>query len=347
MVHTEANRHITVVVTGCNGYIGSNLTKSLCELGFNVRGTVRSLKELRKIKHMRSLCTRNPPILYTADLNTKGSFEQAFTGADYVVHTASPFFNHRRVKSAEKELIEPAVNGTIDIMEEAHKAGVKRLVLTSSGQAIMDASNPPTDGKIYSEQDWNENTLPCYTRSKVLAERAAWDFSKSHVDKPELVSILPGFCIGPPVSGRTDSESINIISNLLNGRMKYGSPPICIGYVDVRDVVNAHIEAMLRPAAKNNRYLCQLTSQYTFLELSNLLREETDYFQHFSLPTKYLAYTKPPVPSKRYHVNITKTEKELGITLRPAIDSLIDMANALVEYGIVKPPPSNRPKSRL
>ena len=95
-------RRTTVVVTGCSGYIGSCLTKKLCELGFNVRGTVRSLHESRKIDHLRDLCPLNPPILYSADLNIRGSFERAFYGATYVLHTASPFFKHSRVKDPKK-----------------------------------------------------------------------------------------------------------------------------------------------------------------------------------------------------------------------------------------------------
>ena len=331
------NRRTTVVVTGCSGYIASCLTKKLCELGYNVRGTVRSLNESRKIDHLRNLCPHNPPILYTADLSEKGSFAKAFADAQYVMHTASPFYNHRRVKSAEKELIEPAVNGTMDIMNEAHKAGVKRVVYTSSGVTVIDTSTPPPDGKIYNENDWNENEHASYPRSKVLAEKAAWKFAKEHPDKPEFVSVLPGFTLGPPASKRTDSESITTISNLLKGRMKHGSPPACIGCVDVRDVIDAHIEAMLRPEAKNNRYLCQSTYRYTFLEMADLIRESDD-FKNYPMPTKYMANMEPPIPSKRHQVNIDKIQNELGITLRPVKESLIDMANALVEGGMVKLP---------
>ena len=337
-------RRTTVVVTGCSGYIGSCLTKKLCELGFNVRGTVRSIHESRKIDHLRDLCPLNPPILYTADLNIKGSFERAFDGATYVLHTASPFFKHSRVKDPKKELIEPAVNGTLDVMEEARKAGVKRVVITSSANAVTDTSCAPIAEKVYDEKDWNPTTRPSYALSKVLAEKAAWKFSSEHPCAPELVSILPGFTVGPPASKRNDSESIRLIRNLLEGHMKHGSPPMSFGCVDVREVVDAHVNAMLTPTAKQQRYLCQSAHRHTFLEMANMLRDTAD-FKGYPLPKKYMANMKPAHPSKRHQISSEKIQIQLGIKLRPLKDSLVDMAKTMLEFGIIVDPSKTQKKN--
>lgn len=334
---TSDHTRTTVVVTGCSGYIASCLTKKLCSLGFNVRGTVRSLHESRKIDHLRDLCPLNPPILYSADLNIRGSFEQAFYGATYVVHTASPFFKHSRVKDPKRELIEPAVKGTLNVMEEAHKAGVKRVVMTSSANAVIDISSVPAAGKTYNEKDWNPTTHPSYALSKILAEKAAWKFSSEHPNAPELVSILPGFTVGPPVSKRTDSESIRLISNLLEGRMKHGSSPMSFGCVDVREVVDAHIKAMLLPAAKQQRYLCQSVHRHTFLEMANMLRGTAD-FKSYPLPEKYMANMKPQHPSERHQISNEKIQNQLGVNVRPLKESLVDMAKTMLELGIIDPP---------
>ncbi len=125
------------VVTGASGYIASMLVKQLCDRGFTVRGTVRSLSDKVKVQHLGRVCSSEQLTLHEADLLVDGSFRNVIAGADIVFHTASPFFTSG-FSNAQAELIDPAVNGTRNVISTAIASGVKRIVLTSSMAAIAE-----------------------------------------------------------------------------------------------------------------------------------------------------------------------------------------------------------------
>jgi dihydroflavonol-4-reductase len=242
----------TVAVTGAAGYIASHLISQLLQEGYRVHGTVRSLKKEESYAHLKKLPgAAERLVLFEADLLAPGAFDASFAGAEYVFHTASPFAMN--VKDAQKDLVDPAVRGTISAMEAASKAGtVKRVVLTSSMAAITDE---PENDKILSEKDWNEKSTldrnPYYF-SKMLAEKAGWKYIEEKKPSFDLVVINPFIVIGPSI-GPAVSESNQMFLDLLNG-VYPGIMNLTWGFVDVRDVARAHILA-LRPNA-SGRYLC-------------------------------------------------------------------------------------------
>ena len=93
-------------------------------------------------------------------------------GATYLIHTASPF-PVEAPKDAKKEVIDPAVNGTLYACRAAAKHGVKRIVLTSSVVSIM--HSPDRNRTMINEETWTSvpHADP-YSQSKTLAEKAAW-----------------------------------------------------------------------------------------------------------------------------------------------------------------------------
>jgi dihydroflavonol-4-reductase len=241
-----------VAVTGASGYIASHLIAQLLEQGDKVRGTVRSLKKTESFAHLTKLPGASERLeLFEADLLAEGAFDKAFQGAEYVFHTASPFAMN--VKDAQKDLVDPAVRGTVAALEACVKAGtVRRVVLTSSMAAITDE---PNSDYVLSEKDWNEkSTLDRnpYYYSKMLAEKAGWKFIEEKKRNFDLVVINPFIVIGPSI-GPTVSESNQMFLDLLNGTYP-GIMNLTWGFVDVRDVAKAHILA-LQPNAKG-RYLC-------------------------------------------------------------------------------------------
>ena len=121
-----------VAVTGVSGYIGSEVVKQLLEKGYTVRGTVRSKSNTSKVQHLLTLSDALPGTLelFEADLLKAGDFDEVVRGADFVLHTASPFFTES--SDPQKDLIDPAVNGTSNVLTAAGKAGIKRVVVTSS-----------------------------------------------------------------------------------------------------------------------------------------------------------------------------------------------------------------------
>ncbi|QRW06157.1 3-beta hydroxysteroid dehydrogenase/isomerase family protein [Ceratobasidium sp. AG-Ba] len=112
-----------------------------------------------------------------------GAFDEAVRGVNAVIHTASPCTFEA---NDPKELINPAVNGTLGVLKsiEKHAPQIRRVIYTSSTATIVDPSKPP--GTIYTDDDWNTYSLEqvekkgkdagndMYRASKILAEKAAW-----------------------------------------------------------------------------------------------------------------------------------------------------------------------------
>jgi dihydroflavonol-4-reductase len=244
-----------VLVTGASGFIALHTIKQLLERGYRVRGTVRSLKDKSKNEPLTSLPHAAERLeLVEADLNKPESFIPAVAGVEYVLHIASPYVLN--VTDAQKDLVDPAVNGTVSVLQAAYDAGtVKRVVLTSSCAAISDSFDP---SKVYTEADWNEMsslTRNPYYYSKTLAEKAAWKFVEEKSDKFDLVVINPFIVLGPALIPTQINESVHFYKQLLNGEMSIGGLDLYFGIVDVRDVALAHITAMETPTAKG-RYIC-------------------------------------------------------------------------------------------
>ena len=255
-----------VLITGVSGYIGSYVCKIFLEHGgFDVSGTVRSLGNVDKIQPLRDGYGEDlfsQLELVEADLMDKESIMTAAEGCEYIVHTASPVCDLSTVYENEDEIIQPAVDGTLAVMKAAQKNKVKKVVITSSTAAV--AFDLESD-KIFTEEDWtdiNAERLPTYLKSKTLAERAAWEFIAELPDdeKMKLVAINPGIVTGPTIS--TSSESINLGKNLLLGIMPM-LPKLKISFVDIRNVSQAHLEAVLRDEADNKRFiLCAETRDF-------------------------------------------------------------------------------------
>ena len=187
-----------ILVTGASGYIASHIVKKLLEKSFRVRGTVRSLKDEKKVAPLRKLVP-NPKHeleLVEADLLKEETWINAVKGCTYVLHTASPFPNSS--PKDENELINPAVNGTLYVLRACVQDGVKikRVVLTSSIAAIAGANFE--QNRTYTEKDWPKvEALDPYSKSKTMAEKSAWDFleqrKKNNLPCFELAVINPGY----------------------------------------------------------------------------------------------------------------------------------------------------------
>ena len=212
-----------VAVTGASGYVASELVKQLLEAGYTVHGTVRS-KGSDSSKHLSHEGLGVDPgkgklVLFEADLLTENSFDDAFRDAVCVFHTASPFLTNK-VADPAKELIEPAVRGTENVLGSVVKSpATKFVVLTSSVVSIYGKRVP---GKVYTSDDWNEDaTLEenPYPLSKVTAERRAWEIQKEHAQKFSMCTVNPGLVMGPSLSGRSNDGSVSFFKRLVGGEM--------------------------------------------------------------------------------------------------------------------------------
>jgi dihydroflavonol-4-reductase len=239
-----------VLVTGASGFIASHIVDQLLSAGYRVRGTVRSPSS-SKHAHLTALPGALDRLeLVGADLLTPHAFDEAVAGCEYVLHTASPY--QLDVADPQRDLVDPAVNGTLSVLESCMRSGsVRRVVLTSSGAAITDRAN----GHVNTEGDWNTGsslTRNPYYFSKTLAEQTAWSFLEQGGIGFDLVAVNPFYVIGPSL-GPEMNTSHSFFTGSTNGTV----PAILAlewPLVDVRDVAGAHVLAMERPAARG-RYV--------------------------------------------------------------------------------------------
>ncbi len=256
-----------VLVTGGSGFIGGHTVKRLLDDGHQVRTTVRSLQREAQVRATLD-ATENAQLTFAAaDLTSDSGWAAAVADCDYVLHVASPFPPAK--PKDENEIIAPAVDGTLRVLNAARQAGVRRVVVTSSFAAI--GYSPKPSGLPYDETDWTDPVGQApYIKSKTLSERAVWDFAARYPDGPQLSVINPVGVFGP-VLGQDFSTSIGIIKALLDG-----VPPILprasFAVVDVRDVADLHLRAMTHPAAAGERFLAAAGQPLTMPEIAAILR---------------------------------------------------------------------------
>lgn len=282
-----------VLVTGASGFLAIHVVKVLIEKGFFVRGTVRSPA---KGEYLKKLFGDKLELVVIEDMQAPGAYNKAVVGVDAVEHVASPFtFSERDPNS----LIKPAVAGTLGILESVKKFGptVKRVVITSSTVAVT--TNFVDKSYIYTEADWNQPAVDVvteqganapnnlkYPASKVLAERAAWDFVEKNKGEIgfDVTTVCPPWVFGPILHEVRDKASLNESTQYLIGLLdpKYESKgddallKSLGAYTDVRDVANIHVEVLFKEAAGNERYL-SVAGGFTVQSIYNSLNEEPKF----------------------------------------------------------------------
>ena len=188
-----------VLVTGASGYIATHIVKLLLEKGYRVRGTVRSLKDEKKVGPLKRLAVnaKHPLELVEADLTSEKGWAEAVKDCDYVMHTASPV--PTKIPKDENETIRPAVDGVLNVFRACtlESSKVKRVVLTSSIAAVVGENY---ESRVYTERDFGDPEISHgYVKSKILSETAAWKFVTERRAKGlkcfELSVINPGLVV--------------------------------------------------------------------------------------------------------------------------------------------------------
>ena len=273
----EIDRSKPVLVTGGTGYLASWIIKKLLEQGSVVNATVREPSNIQKISHLTALADASDGQLklFKSDLLDSGSFDEAMRDCELVIHTASPFFV-TGIKDPQEQLIRPAREGTRNVLESANRtATVKRVVLTSSVVAVYgdNADIALAPGGVFTETEWNVTSSSAhqpYAYSKTIAEKEAWAIATEQ-NRWDLLTINPGWILGPSVSKRRDSLSINTMVQLGDGTFKTGVPELHNGLVDVRDVASAHIKAGYTPRASGRHIV--VSGEARLLDIANVLRK--------------------------------------------------------------------------
>ncbi|RIH67002.1 aldehyde reductase [Mariniphaga sediminis] len=276
-----------VLLTGITGFVGLHTAIQLLKKNYEVVGTLRNINRADTIKKIITKHTypeTQKLSFEEADLTDKNIWKKLTADVDFVQHIASPF--PRELPKDENELIIPAYEGTLNILEAASAANVKRVVLTSSMAAVAYGKEKKQRSGTFNESHWTNDTnkkdTTPYFRSKTIAEKAAWDFMNQEKNGLELSTICPGAILGP-VLGKDFGTSANIVIKMLDGSFP-ALPDIGFEIVDVRSVADLLIRAMEVPEAANERFI----GSAGFLKLRTVAQMLKEAYPEKKIPSKVL-----------------------------------------------------------
>ncbi len=339
----------TVLVTGGTGFVGIHCILQLLQQGYRVKTTIRSLSKMNDVIEMLKvggIQDFEKIDFIETDLTIDRNWDKAMENCTYVMHVASPIF--LRIPDHEDEMIKPAVEGTIRVLKAAKKAGVKRVIMTSNFGAIGYSHKDKTT--LITEKEWTdpaERGLSPYNKSKVLAERAAWDFIESEGGDLELSVINPMGIFGPSLSPVL-SSGFGLLQKLIDGSMK-ALPNINLGIVDVRDVADLHIRAMEYPEAGGQRFLALSGGTMSLIDISRLIKKEMpdfakkaslklvpDWIIRISAIFSKQAKSILPLVGVYRNASNDKAKRMLNWKPRSNEEALLSAVESMIKWGAVK-----------
>lgn len=326
----------TVLVTGGTGFVAGWCIIQLLERGYAVRTTVRDPGKEQRVRAVVGAANGERLSVVVADLNADEGWDAAVAGCDYVLHVASPLGG-----AAAADLIAPARDGTLRVLRAAVKAGVKRVVMTSAAAA---ARPPLTSDRASDETVWSDPQDPqfdAYRVSKILAERAAWEFVAREGKDTVLTTILPGAVFGPILTAE-NLGSVQIIQGMLKGRPG-ALPRLGFWIVDVRDLADLHIAAMTAAAAAGQRFIA--AGEFMWMEdIAKTLRAQLgeagakiasrrlpDFVVRLLLPFMSNLRSLAPLLGRRFALTTDKARRTLAFAPRAAATTLLDCAQSLLD----------------
>ncbi|KAJ3514445.1 hypothetical protein NLJ89_g2377 [Agrocybe chaxingu] len=346
-----------VLVTGVTGFIATQVALTFLDEGYSVRGSVRSADKGAEWIALFPQHKAKFEYVVVADMTLAGAFNDAVKGVDYIAHVASPAFWGQG--DNEKDILLPAINGTKNLVEATKiEPKIKRVVFTSSLAAVINPALPADT--LHTPDEWNpmtyeeakNQTTPMfvYRASKALAEKTFWEYIEK--EKPTWAGsvIAPWYvkqffvgaldmdlpmdsgCFGPPLQKITSLAGLNVsvkyLWNMADGTFKNGVPaigfPVCS---DVRDVALAHVRAVERDAAKNQRYLV-IANHYNPDMAVEVIGRAHPELKDNRLPPVDPVKIKQLIP---FNVDTSKTQKDLGIVYTPFEKTIVDTVDYLLE----------------
>jgi nucleoside-diphosphate-sugar epimerase len=311
-----------------------------------VRASVRDLAKAPAAR--AAICGVTDPgnrlSFHALTLTSDDGWDAAVEGCDYVLHVASPL--GVADPKDPNELIVPAREGARRALGAAIRAKVKRVVLTSSVAATN--RGELTRDWTADETVWTDPDMPrlsVYAKSKTLAERAAWEMIHAQTGDTELATVNPALVLGPVMS-RDFSDSVQVVERLLSGRVP-GLPRLGFNIVDVRDVAELHVRAMIDADSAGERYIAAGAFAW-MADIATLLRDRLDE-KAAKVPTrrvpdlvirlaglfdKDLGSVAPGLGHK-HDFSSAKAQRSLAWTPRPLEETIIDCANSLIARGAV------------
>jgi len=319
----------SVVVTGANGFIASNVVSNLLKKGYRVNGTLRNVDDPKNnyLKGMDRLKLFSIP-----DISQYHGFDEAFAGVDYVVNAAAPL-PFGDLSDPENQLIKPAVNGVRNAFNAALKAKAKKFIHISSIVAVNGDQRKKDPDHIWTSNDWNE--LPDnhpYTKSKIESEKVLWKLAEGHPEI-DVTCILPSVTLGNLMDSNSVS-SLSFIQNIISGEYIKNPKPMDdlmglegFGFINVSDVSDSVLKSLENPFAKGKRFMLTSERDTSFTEMTTVLRE--------LYPELNIEYNDRHIPLKEVSSDISDTTQLLGRGLINLKDTLRESVESLKKFNLL------------
>lgn len=351
----------TLCVTGASGFIGSHIVKQALESGYRVRGTVRDASNTEKYGWLTKLAegVKGKLGLFSADLMKPGSFDSAVDGCEYVCHVASVV--DLQPKDPQKEVVDPAVEGTRNVFNSILKAKkAKKVAITSSYYAVIDQQ--AANGQIFSEADWHQemSLKNPYPMGKTLAEKHAWKVYEEQQERAkrgedggwsfELVALNPSVVLGELLhTSQGNSETPTIVRSLATGEAP-AVPRWAWPVVHVKDVALAHLRTLESKQAKGRYILAEDTTATSMLDMAGYIKEKYPnskaptatipdwimYAMSFIHPKLSHEFVKRNM-GKTHYVTSKKAQEDLNISFRAPKEAVLDTLDSYIKLGLLQP----------
>lgn len=320
-----------VCVTGANGFIGSWVVQTLLNRGYT---TIHAaILPGSDPSHLHSLAGASNPgvriLVHEVNILDADAVSRAIAGCGGggggVFHVASPCTLEDPV-DPQKELVEPAVQGTINVLTAAKRFNVWRVVLTSSISAMVPNPGWP-ENKVFDESSWTDldyckSRQKWYPVSKTLAEKAAWEFAEKN--GLDVVAINPATCLDQLLQPGLNA-SCAVLQQLLQGSTDTQEYH-WLGAVHVKDVAAAQILLFESPRA-SGRYLCT-NGIYQFGDFADRVSKLSPEFSVH----RFTGETQPGLVACK---DAAKKLIDLGLIFTPVEDAVEDTVNSLKAKGLL------------
>jgi len=342
-----------VLVTGVSGFLGAHVVDRLVKDGYRVRGTVRAAKVAQNQKAF-SVYGNAVEITAMDDL-IKGVYPDAFKGVDAVIHVAAPLVGKEATAEAA---IAVAVDGSINILTQAEKAGIKNFAYASSIITFSQGFANPADATLLKDDEWlpitkeyvfsqeNPDGFLIYAAEKTEAERAVWKFVEEH-PHVELTTVNPPFFYGPfapgytsPYEGTTfSSGSISTMGvPFFHNIIRPDAPVPPVYFVDVRDIARSLVAALKAPSRSKVGQKRILIGSETvqFQDIASLIaRERPELASRVNKAASNAKRdVKPVIDNRRLKEVLGLEPVPWTTTILDAVDSLVKLENEWKARGV-------------
>jgi nucleoside-diphosphate-sugar epimerase len=273
-----------VLITGATGHVGFRTLIHTLQAGYTVRCAVRSQSKANLISSHPLIQALNPhgtrlSFTIVPDLATPNSYDEAAEGVSYIIHIASPMTCTSveiALNEQDAHFVQPAVRGTLNILEAAQKAGtVQRVVITSSLTALIsidqltgvESTETPVQAttRIAFSSGPYESNFAAYAASKVAALEAAETWQSQNQSSFDIIHLHPSFIQGRNDLALSPKAALQGTNALILGAAlgKQFHDSIAGATVHVEDVAQAHVSSLNRFMVPGNRsYILSRSMQW-------------------------------------------------------------------------------------